>query len=111
MIEAAILAFRQILGEEHTLTDAAAIERYGWCTSPIHREIPAVLRPSSVEEIQQIVQVANRHRVPLYPISTGNNWGYGSSQPTHDHSVVVDLGRMNRIVELNTELAYAVLEP
>ena len=111
MFEAAILAFRQILGDEHTLTGAAAIERYGWCTSPIHRDIPAVLRPSSVEEIQQIVQVASHHQVPLYPISTGNNWGYGSAQPTHDHTVVVDLGRMNRIIELNTELAYAVVEP
>jgi 4-cresol dehydrogenase (hydroxylating) flavoprotein subunit len=111
MVEAAILAFRQILGEEHTLTDADAIQRYGWCTSPIHRDIPAVLRPSSVEHIQQIVHVSNRHGVPLYPISTGNNWGYGSAQPVQDGTVVVDLGRMNRIVDVNTELAYAVLEP
>jgi len=109
--EAAVTAFRQIVGEEHTLTDVAALQRYGWCTIPVQRNIPAVLRPSTLEEVQQIIHVASTHHVPVYPISTGNNWGYGSAQPAHDRSVVVDLGRMNRIIEVNTELAYAVVEP
>lgn len=111
MFEAAISAFRQIVGDEHTLTDPAALERYGWCTTPIRHHIVAVLRPASVEDVQRVVGIAAAHLVPLYPISTGNNWGYGSAQPAQDHNVVVDLGRMNRIVEVNTELAYAVLEP
>ena len=111
MVEDALAAFRQVVGEEHTLTDAAALQRYGWCTIPIQRNIPAVLRPSCVEEVQQVLQVAAAYHVPLYPISTGNNWGYGSAQPAHDRCVVVDLGRMNRIIDVNTDLAYAVLEP
>jgi 4-cresol dehydrogenase (hydroxylating) len=111
MFEAAISRFRQILGEQHTITDGAGLERYAWCTSPIQRKIAAALRPGSVEEIQQILQIANAHRVPLYPISTGNNWGYGSAQPVQQHNVVVDLCRMNRIIEVNVDLAYAVLEP
>jgi 4-cresol dehydrogenase (hydroxylating) len=96
---------------EHTLTDAAALERYRWCTIPLQRDILAVLRPASVDEIQRLVQTAAAHHVALYPISTGDNWGYGSALPVRDHNVVVDLGRMNRILEVNTELAYAVLEP
>lgn len=111
MFESAIAAFRQVLGDEHTLTDGTALERYGWCTSPVHREIAGVLRPGSVEELQQIVGIASTHHVPLYPISTGNNWGYGSALPAQDGNVIVDLGRMNRIIEVNRDLAYAVLEP
>jgi 4-cresol dehydrogenase (hydroxylating) flavoprotein subunit len=111
MFEAAITAFRRVLDDEHILTDAAALQRYGWCTIPIRRQIPAVLRPAAVEEVQQLVRIANAHHVPLYPISTGNNWGYGSAQPAADHNVVVDLGRMDRILEVDTELAYAVVEP
>src|SRR5215475_11636662 len=111
MFEGAISLFRQILGEQHTITDGAALERYAWCTSSIQRKIAAALRPGSVEEIQQIVQIANAHRVSLYPISTGNNWGYGSAQPVRHDNVVVDLGRMNRIIEVDVDLAYAVVEP
>jgi FAD/FMN-containing dehydrogenase len=29
--------------------------------------------PAKVEEVQQIVRIANRYRIPLYPISTGRN--------------------------------------
>ena len=111
MLETAITEFRRVVGDEHTLTDPQELTRYGWCTMPLRRHITAVLRPASLEEIQQIVQIAGAHQVPLYPISTGDNWGYGSALPARDHNVIVDLGRMNRIVEVNTELAYAVVEP
>src|SRR5262245_41204408 len=111
MFEAAIAEFRRVLGDEHTLTDAAALQRYGWCTTAIERHITAVVRPGSLEDVQQIVHIAAAHHVAIYPVSTGNNWGYGSAQPARDHNVVVDLGRMNRILEINRELAYAVVEP
>jgi 4-cresol dehydrogenase (hydroxylating) len=111
MFEAAIGEFRRILGDEYTVTDPAAMRRYEWCTIPIQHRIAAVLRPAGVDQVCQIVRTAVIYNVPLYPISTGNNWGYGSAQPAQDQNVVVDLGRMNRIVEVNTELAYAVLEP
>lgn len=111
MLEAAISAFREVVGAEHTLTETSALERYSWCTIPIRRRIGAVLRPGSVEEIQRLVRAAAEHQVPLYPISTGQNWGYGSAHPARDDNVIVDLGRLNRILEVNTELGYAVLEP
>src|SRR5437588_8450591 len=103
MFEAALAEFRQTLGDEHVLCDAPTLSRYGWCTMPIERRIPAVIRPVSVDQVQQIVRIAAAYRVPLYPVSTGNNWGYGSAQPPRDDTVVVDLGRMNRILEVNTE--------
>jgi 4-cresol dehydrogenase (hydroxylating) len=111
VIEAALSAFRQQIGEPHVFTNASDLERYGWCTMPLQRQITAVLRPGTAEEVQAIVRVAQTHGVPLYPISTGNNWGYGTSQPMRERNVIVDLGRMNRIIEVSTELAYAVLEP
>jgi 4-cresol dehydrogenase (hydroxylating) len=111
MLEAAIAELRQLLREENVLTTETSLERYRWCTLPVRRSIAAVVRPGSVEEIQQIVHIANVHQVSLYPISTGRNWGYGAAQPVRDHNVVVDLSRMDRVLEVNTELAYAVVEP
>jgi 4-cresol dehydrogenase (hydroxylating) len=71
-----------------------------------------VLFPDSTADVQAIVAAANQHGVPLYPISTGNNIGLGSRAPIASGQVVVDLGfRMNRILEVNEETCYAVLEP
>ena len=74
------------------------------------RQEQAVLRPGTREEVQTCVRVANRARVPLYPISSGRNWGYGSRAPVSD-AVLLDLSRLNRIREFNEQLAYVTVEP
>lgn len=71
----------------------------------------AVLRPSSVTEVQRIISVASEFEIPLWPISRGKNNGYGGAAPRVTGSVVVDLGRMNRILEVNDKLCYALVEP
>ena len=45
------------------------------------------------------------------PISTGRNLGYGGSAPNASGSVVLDLKRMNRVLEVNERNAYALVEP
>jgi 4-cresol dehydrogenase (hydroxylating) len=111
MTDVAWTDFRQAVGDVHAIADPERLERYGWCTATIRKAIMGVVRPGSVEDVRRVVAAAAVHRIPLYPISTGNNWGYGSAQPVTDGSVIVDLGRMNRIIEVNRELAYVVLEP
>ncbi|KAF5722423.1 vanillyl-alcohol oxidase [Fusarium mundagurra] len=69
------------------------------------------VRPSSVEEVQQVLRLANRFKVPLWTISRGRNLGYGGSAPAVAGSVVLDLHRMNRIVEVNEADSYAIVEP
>src|SRR5262245_21907631 len=75
------------------------------------REIAAILYPESPAEVQAIVRIANAHRVRLYSLSTGKNWGLGSRQPIEDGGVIVDLGRMDRIRAINAEEEYAIVEP
>ena len=57
------------------------------------------------------MKIANEFRVPLYPISTGRNLGYGGSAPALSGSVVLDLKRMNKILEVDERNAYALVEP
>jgi 4-cresol dehydrogenase (hydroxylating) len=71
----------------------------------------AAVAPQTVEEIQAILRVANEHRLPLWPVSRGKNLGYGGTAPLVSGSVVLDLGRMKRILEVNEKIGYAVLEP
>jgi 4-cresol dehydrogenase (hydroxylating) len=71
----------------------------------------AALAPASVEQVQALVRIANEYRIPLYPISTGRNLTYGGSAPVYNGSVVLDLKRMNRILEINEAGAYCMVEP
>jgi 4-cresol dehydrogenase (hydroxylating) len=71
----------------------------------------AAVAPISVEEIQAIVGIANEYRLPLYPISTGKNLTYGGSAPVYSGSVVVDLKRMNRILEVSERDKTCLVEP
>ena len=75
------------------------------------RVASAAVAPTTVEHVQQIVRTANKFRIPLYPISTGRNLTYGGSAPNLRGSVVVDLKRMNRIIEVDDKRHFALLEP
>jgi 4-cresol dehydrogenase (hydroxylating) len=110
-LEAAIAAWRTRLDPRHVVTDPAALSAAETATFGTAQRVPVVLRPGSREEVQECVRVANLHGVPLYPVSTGLNWGYGSSVPASDGCAVLALGRMNRIVDFNEELAYITVEP
>jgi 4-cresol dehydrogenase (hydroxylating) len=57
------------------------------------------------------VRIANRHRVPLWTHGQGRNNGYGGPAPRVKDSVIVSLREMNRVLEIDPELAYAVVEP
>lgn len=75
------------------------------------RRVDAVVRVSSTEGVRRVVMGAQELGVPVYPVSTGKNWGLGSRSPIADGGVLLDLGRMNRIRELDLEQGTAVIEP
>ena len=54
--------------------------------------------------------MANTHKLPLWPISRGKNFGYGGAAPRLKGSVVLDLSRMKKI-EFDAENGTALLEP
>jgi 4-cresol dehydrogenase (hydroxylating) len=70
-----------------------------------------VVQPGSVEDVQAVVRIAGQYRIPLWTTSMGKNNAYGGSAPRVRGSVVVSMRRMNRVLEVNEELAYAVVEP
>jgi 4-cresol dehydrogenase (hydroxylating) flavoprotein subunit len=71
----------------------------------------AVLLPSSVEEIQAVLRIANQFKVPLWTSSQGRNNGYGGAAPRVAGAVVLSLRRMNRVLAVDEESAYALVEP
>jgi 4-cresol dehydrogenase (hydroxylating) len=74
----------------------------------------AIHRPRSLDAVVALVHRARRSLTPIYPVSTGLNWGYGSRSPVVPGCDVVDLGAMNRILnadEISPDNPVAVIEP
>lgn len=108
---AAIEAWRRDVGENSVIADAETLAAYTESACASQRQVVAVLLPGSHEDVRKIVATANTHGIPLYPISCGKQWGMGSRLPVKDGAAIVDLGRMNRIIEINAQYHYAVVEP
>lgn len=113
---AALREFEAAIGAEWVFTSAADLALYKDAYSPFwgepeERVASGALAPASVEQVQMLMRIANRYRIPVYPISTGKNLGYGGSAPVMSGSVVLDLKRMNRVLEINEENAYVLVEP
>jgi 4-cresol dehydrogenase (hydroxylating) len=71
----------------------------------------AIVMPTTVEEVQAVVRVAGERRIPLWTHSRGMNNGYGGPAPRLDGSVIVSLRNMDKVLEIDEELAYCVVEP
>lgn len=112
----ALADFSAVVGQDWVFAIAEQMDMYKDDFSPYinsdQQPIPsAAVAPINVEEVQGILRVANEYQIPLWSISTGKNFGYGGPDARVHGSVILDLKRMNRILELNEEQAYALVEP
>jgi 4-cresol dehydrogenase (hydroxylating) len=110
----AIAEFKKILGAGNVLHTRERLAPYLkiMIPAPIEEHTPsAAIMPESVEQIQRILRVCNRYKTPVWPISTGKNFGYGSAAPATRGQIVLDLKRLNRIIEVDPDLCFAVVEP
>lgn len=104
---------RAIVGADWVVTGAERLAPYADPYSPgvADRYAPAgAVLPQSIDEIRAVLGVAYRHRLPLWTVSLGRNYAYGGAAPCLNGSIVLDLKRMRKI-EVNAELAYALVEP
>jgi len=104
-------ALIDIVGEEFVLSSDDMRKKHSMVTIPYRKNCTAVVYPSSISEIQKILKIASDLRIQIWPFSRGNNWGYGTKNALEDNTIILVLERMNRIIEVNEELAYAVIEP
>jgi 4-cresol dehydrogenase (hydroxylating) len=109
--DALLRALAEVVGADQVRSDAATLGRYAMSTSSYSTRARAVVTPASADEVAAVLQIAAGIGVAVYPLSTGRNWGYGDACAVGDGQLLLELSRMNRIIEVNEELAYAVIEP
>ncbi len=110
----ALRGFAAAVGEQWVLVSDEDRHSYLDAFAPGDAEehaCAAAVAPQSAEAVQAVVKVADRYGIPLWPISSGRNLAYGGSAPVLRGSVVLDLKRMNRILEIDARLGYALVEP
>ncbi len=71
----------------------------------------AHIQPASVEEVASIVKLANKYKQPLHAVSMGRNLGYGGSAVRLRGTAILDLKRMNKVLQIDEESAFCLLEP
>src|ERR1035437_5978842 len=112
MISSRIIdAFARVVGPDGIESDPERLTSASTATFATTNSIVAIVRPATREQVQECVRAAHRHKIALYPVSTGKNWGYGSRVPTADATILLDLGRLNHILAWSEQHAYVTVEP
>jgi glycolate oxidase len=108
-------ALEDVVGPEYITRDPAIRDTYNqvWMNKLIFDQKwsnrPAVIvLPGNTQDVQGIVRVCNRYRIPFKPIGTG--WECVMALVT-ERGILLDLRRMNRILEIDTKNMHALVEP
>jgi len=99
----------EALGEEKVTTNKAIRFTYSGTALPIPKTMPdVVVRAKTVQDVQAVLKIADKLVVPVTPICSGT---LEPSVIPKAGGIVLDLYGMDQILEINTDAAYAVVEP
>lgn len=100
---------RRIVGKDDVLTSREALLCYSYDATCLRALPEAVVVVSSTEEVARVLALAHRERIPVVPRGAGTGLS-GGSVPAAG-GIVIDLQRMNRILEIDAENLCVVAEP
>ena len=99
----------QIVGRERASDDKTVLYAYSRDSSLIAGMPDYVVRPVSTEEVAKIVSLASQRKIPIVPRGMGSGMEAGCV-PVHG-GIVLDMHNMDKILEIDTDCLYAVVEP
>lgn len=102
--------FRAIVGERGIVTSAEELHTYECDGLTNFRVLPrAVLLPTRTEQMQSILRVCHREKIPF--VARGSGTGLSGGALPVENGIVLSLARMNRILEVDIPNARVVVEP
>jgi glycolate oxidase len=110
-VDARILhQLRAIVGERGLICSAADLHTYECDGLTNFRVMPqAVLLPTTAQQVQDIVKICHRERMPF--VARGSGTGLSGGALPVRNGIVISLARMNRILEVDLPNARVVVEP
>lgn len=109
-LQSAIKAWKLIVGESRLTTDLVTLKLVNTATFKTVQKVHAIVKPQNSSEVSEIVKVAFKKAIPIYPVSGGKNWGLGSKVPQKD-GVLLDLSLMNKVLDFSESMAYMTVQP
>src|SRR2546423_13829600 len=101
---------RRIAGDTHVLDDALELLTYECDALPHLRESPAAVAwPASAVEVQEIVRLCARERVPF--VARGHGTGLSGGGLPVAGGLVIALSRLNRVLSVDIPNQRVVVEP
>lgn len=100
----------EIVGSDWVKTDDVELQYYGkdW-TNVFHSDPIAIVLPSSIEDVQAIVEVAMDNQVALVP--SGGRTGLSGGAVAEQHEIVVAFDRMNKILDFDAVDRQVICQP
>ena len=103
--------FEAIVGKENVFTSEADRQNYAYDSCVWAPCIPGgVVRPTRTEQLGPIIELCYKEGLPMTVRGAGTNLS-GGTIPDHSDTVVVLTTGLNRILEINPNDLYAVVEP
>ncbi len=106
-----LAALEALLGAGNLRVDEGAMGRFARTTEAVSHPPSALALPGDKHQVAELVRLAGARGLRLHPVSRGRNYGYGTATPASPGALVVSLERLDRIVRVDEDLAYAVLQP
>ena len=101
---------RSVVGERGLISAAEELHTYECDGLTNFRVMPqAVLLPATTVQVQGIVRVCYRERIPF--VARGSGTGLSGGALPVGNGIVISLARMNRILEVDLENARVIVEP
>jgi glycolate oxidase len=99
-----------IVGERYVSEDPEItyLYHYDFITAEPEGKCDIAIMPNTAEEVQEIIKIANKYKIPVVPWVSGIN--FGSIATPRKGGIVVDLRRLNRVIEVNEDDMYIVVE-
>jgi glycolate oxidase len=105
-----IQELRAIVGSRGLITSPEELHTYECDALTNFRVMPlGVLLPESTEQVQSILRVCHRERIPF--VARGSGTGLSGGALPVENGVVISLTRMNHILEIDLPDARVVVEP
>ncbi|HKW56949.1 MAG TPA: FAD-linked oxidase C-terminal domain-containing protein, partial [Candidatus Acidoferrum sp.] len=102
--------FRSVVGARNLITAPEDLHTYESDALTYFRTMPrAVLLPDSTEQVQSILRLCHREKIPF--VARGSGTGLSGGALPVENGIVLSLTRMNRILEIDFPNARAVVEP
>jgi glycolate oxidase subunit GlcD len=98
-----------IVGHENVVTDKVDRVAYARDLTPYFALAEIIVFPTSKEQVVEVINTAKKHGIPITPRGGGASF-QGSSLPIKG-GILLDLSRMNKILEISKEDMVAVVQP